>query len=689
MQYRFPLFAFAHVVATVLTLVLAVVVYTRRVNHGYRYFSALLLILSFWSATTFMEVGALDVTGKRFWSQWQYLAIVSLAPVWLLFAASLNHKNKFLSSPWRHLLWAIPMLTLLAAFTDQYYGLLWGEITIPASSHHHIAVYGRGPVFFVHAIYSYILLLTGTVWMVQSFLHSPRKQKRQVTIILVLLAVGWLANLIQILGLSPLAGLDLTSLSFTFIALALFWFISRHQLFDLVPVARDKVIDNLTHGVIVINDEDVIVDINPSALDIIGYQGPTPLGISVWAMLAEYADLFQPFRNQTELQKELELPTQPPRFLDVQLSTLKEDNDNNTESHAGHIITIRDITRRKNLEKVQEDQRHLAEALADSAAVINSTLELDEVLDRILENVGEVVPHDAADISLLDEHGNLRFARTHGYDRYSAQGQNTNLKFQLHDIPNMKRMAETGQPCIISNTLMDPDWITDLHDDFWIRSYIGAPIISKGKLLGFLSLGAEQPDFFQTSQIDRLRAFANQAAIAIENAQMYAEMQHLAITDSLSGLYNRRYFFPYMKNEMERARRYHNPLSLIMMDIDHFKEVNDRHGHEAGDRVVKLIAATCLGELRKADVLCRFGGEEFLILLPETPKKEARRVARRICTAVAQAKLPIDGGEIHVTVSLGVVELDDSHNDINALIKAADLALYQAKEAGRNRVVVA
>ena len=118
---------------------------------------------------------------------------------------------------------------------------------------------------------------------------------------------------------------------------------------------------------------------------------------------------------------------------------------------------------------------------------------------------------------------------------------------------------------------MDPKWVRSIPSTTWIKSYIGAPIISKGKLLGFINLDAETSNFFKEEHINRLQAFANQAAIAIQNAQLYTEMETLAITDSLTGIYNRRYFFEFAENEIEQSKRYGRNLSMIMMDIDHLK----------------------------------------------------------------------------------------------------------------------
>lgn len=127
---------------------------------------------------------------------------------------------------------------------------------------------------------------------------------------------------------------------------------------------------------------------------------------------------------------------------------------------------------------------------------------------------------------------------------------------------------------------------------------------------------------------------------------------------------------------------------MIMMDIDHFKKVNDRFGHQVGDRVLENVADICLSILRKADIMCRFGGEEFLILLPESTKEEAENAAKRMCMAVADSVVHSDSGDVKITLSIGVAELDKEHDTVDSLIFAADNALYQAKSAGRDCVRV-
>ena len=686
MHYDFPLWSYLCLSAAAILAVTAVIVYGRRANQGNRLFALILVAVSIWSFTAAFETGATEVSGKLFWSKWQYIGVVSVPPLWLYFAAEFSGRDKFQKNPFHHLVWVIPGITLALAFTNENHRLIWEEIRILPESVDHVAVYEHGLWWNIHTIYSYFLLLLGNLWLVKRILHFPEKRRTQVVIVLSVIAVAWISNIIYVLGLSPVPGLDITPLSFTVIGIILAWFILiTNRLFDLVPVARSKLVENLADGMIVIGPNDVVIDYNAAALEITGYQGPSPLGQPVWKMFEPYLDVIEPLRNQSELYTELKIPCDPPKYLDVKANPVYDETKG---PPIGQVIIIRDVTERKQIELVEEDQRRLAEALADTAKALDSTLELEEVLEQILENVGKVVPHDAADISLVDEQGNMRFVKTRGHDKYGTAEEVLSIRANINDIPNMRHMAKTGRPIINPDTFNDPEWIRDIPGAYWIRSYIGAPIISQGKLLGFINVDAQVPNFFREEHLDRLQAFADQAAIAIRNAQMYEEIQSLAITDCLTGLYNRRYFFEFSENELARSKRYGKKLSLAMMDIDHFKRVNDQFGHQTGDRVLKMISDISLKNLRKVDVMCRFGGEEFVILLPETSGVEAYLAAERIRREIDGASLETEKGEVSVTVSIGVADLGEEIQTLDELISKADQAMYQAKDQGRNRVCI-
>jgi diguanylate cyclase (GGDEF)-like protein/PAS domain S-box-containing protein len=172
-----------------------------------------------------------------------------------------------------------------------------------------------------------------------------------------------------------------------------------------------------------------------------------------------------------------------------------------------------------------------------------------------------------------------------------------------------------------------------------------------------------------------------------ERKLMEAKLEHLAIHDPLTGLYNRGELERRLQDEMQRAERYHRPLSLFMLDIDWFKHINDSYGHMAGDEVLRSLAELLMVEVRTQDYVSRYGGEEFVIILPETTPDEAVELANRLCEEVAGCRFCINGyRELTVTVSIGVAGYPAHGECLESLLEAADQAMYKAKDAGRNQV---
>jgi len=199
------------------------------------------------------------------------------------------------------------------------------------------------------------------------------------------------------------------------------------------------------------------------------------------------------------------------------------------------------------------------------------------------------------------------------------------------------------------------------------------------------------------TMVNALRlSFENAALVADleknigEQRQLEARLRHLAITDPLTGCTNRRHFLERVQEEKGRFHRHKQRFSLILMDLDHFKAVNDTHGHPAGDRVLKEVVEVCQKQLREIDIIGRIGGEEFGVLLVGTPVEEAVAVAERMRGAVESLPIPIDDSEntVHVTASFGVSEILDDDQSLDPLFQRVDVAVYRAKDAGRNRVAV-
>lgn len=173
-----------------------------------------------------------------------------------------------------------------------------------------------------------------------------------------------------------------------------------------------------------------------------------------------------------------------------------------------------------------------------------------------------------------------------------------------------------------------------------------------------------------------------------EHKVLQEKLQEQANTDSLTGCHNRRCFLEEFGQEFLRTRRYGGDLSVLMLDLDHFKAINDQYGHQAGDRVLKSFVQVCRTHMREVDVMGRLGGEEFAILLPETDIEQAFEIAERLYKAVAEQEIVLESSDpIHVTTSIGIASVAESDPNIEAIINRADVALYKAKEAGRNRVL--
>jgi diguanylate cyclase (GGDEF)-like protein len=211
------------------------------------------------------------------------------------------------------------------------------------------------------------------------------------------------------------------------------------------------------------------------------------------------------------------------------------------------------------------------------------------------------------------------------------------------------------------------------------------PLVFEENLLGIFWVWGEG---IAKTDLPIMSIFAKQIGISMERARLFQEVQSLALTDPLTGLHNRRSFFQLGRVEFSRAYRMDRPLSCMMLDLDYFKQINDNYGHLLGDQILQEFAKRCKNSVREMDLVGRYGGEELIILLPETDLTTALQVAERMCTSIAKAPMKVSGQEINVTVSIGVAAKNENSVDLETLIARADQAMYIAKHQGRNRVSV-
>jgi diguanylate cyclase (GGDEF)-like protein len=321
-------------------------------------------------------------------------------------------------------------------------------------------------------------------------------------------------------------------------------------------------------------------------------------------------------------------------------------------------------------------------ALNQVAVVITASLSKEEVLERILRHGMSLSKANAACVALYSQSGG-RFSewKTMGLSDNFVK----NIEFKSGGLAD--ETFSSGN-LIVSNDLPDSRHkLSQLARDEGIRSLICLPLISHTNPLGVIYFYWNDRETFLPDEIDTLTTFAHLAAGAIENSRLYAWMSEQAARDMLTNLFNRRTFEQRLNDETLRATRYGKPFSLLMLDIDRFKDINDTHGHPVGDTVLRILAGILRNEVRDIDTVARYGGEEFVIILPETEGMEAGLLAERIRMEVAERSFRIrEGLEVPVTISVGVACFPRCADSAQLLVERADQALYVAKQSGRNRV---
>jgi diguanylate cyclase (GGDEF)-like protein len=310
-----------------------------------------------------------------------------------------------------------------------------------------------------------------------------------------------------------------------------------------------------------------------------------------------------------------------------------------------------------------------------------SSLDQDEVFARITTMLKDIVDYDAMDIRLLDE-------ETRELVCISSRDANAE---QLEDFRISVDEGLSGwvvrhnQAQLVNDMVHDPRvaQVPGTEEEEPQASII-VPLNVRGKVTGVVCLDRMNGRTFDERELEPARLCANLAAIAIHNARTYEEMERQAISDGLTGIHNYRHFHESLKAEVRRAGRYGECFCLLMMDLDHFKAVNDTIGHQKGDDVLRAVAGVLRSCSRESDYLARYGGEEFAMILPRTTLDEAQTLAERIRVSVSA----LDPGhpDLHVTVSIGVAAFPESAEDSDGVIGAADSALLRAKAQGRNRV---
>lgn len=354
-------------------------------------------------------------------------------------------------------------------------------------------------------------------------------------------------------------------------------------------------------------------------------------------------------------------------------------------------VILLDITQQKNIEQsLRESEAKLAQrvhelnALHEATGSLLSILDTDKLLAQMLDSVLKAIPTAKIGVIYLTPTGS-RPVRLSAF-ALSLNGKQESIKFAGRSR-YVSKVLSTKQPLLLHEIKTQlgekrPNQSMGLK----ARSALMVPLITENQTYGVISLESPETGAFSEAEMDLLESFAATATAALRNASLHEQLQETAITDFLTKVYNRQGFFKIGQHEFQRFLRSDRPLSLILLDIDEFKAINDTFGHPAGDQVLISLGQVLASQLRKADVLARHGGDEFIVLLPETDMVTALRIAERLNRAVEEVPIQIGDQWIQITISQGVSQATKAMQDLNKLIKQADDALYVAKAAGRNRI---
>jgi diguanylate cyclase (GGDEF)-like protein/PAS domain S-box-containing protein len=485
-----------------------------------------------WGVTYTLVWDVVPFELKVFWLKLMYLGVVMVPTLFLVFTLQITHHEHWLTF-WNMVLLSVqPILTLFIVWVMPQF--IFASIELATKNGFAILHVHRGVWFGVNAYYSYTVILSAFYILWSSSRHAKSFFRRQYLLILLGSIIPFVLSVYTQTKFVALSDLDLAPISFGISGIVYVYVIFRHQFMDLIPVARGRLIENMSDGVLVIDELGRIIDINPSMQEFLEDEPDFYIGKNISEALTVWNENADKLIGEMETQTELKFSSDPSRYLDVRVTPLHDD-DNVVN---GRLIVFRDITSRKEVEK------------------------------------------------------DLRYAM----DRMQTQ--------------------------------------------------------------------------------------------LIEIGILQSQLREQAIRDALTNLFNRRYLDETLERELARAARELYPLCIVMIDIDHFKDVNDTYGHEAGDLVLRELAEKVTQQSRQGDFVCRYGGEEFVLVMPNIDIDVAHERAVGLNKMIASLKVPYGTFTLTATVSMGLAWYPTHGDTKETLLRASDRALYAAKSAGRNCVSV-
>ncbi len=623
----------------------------RQERSGY-YFSLFTASLAFWGVMVTLGYAAKPLSLKIFFAvldAWGYRTAEAFL---LLFALCFAGYEHIAEKKWMKAIAVLHVLShALLASTNQWHGLIWKDF-IPQANN--VVLFVHGPAFALTVITGYShALICMTLFVIASF-RGSNIIKRQARLLITAFLIHIFLNVAYNIDLFDVPGVDWTSSTSAFTNVFVLWALSGQKLLDIVPIARNKLINNLSDGLIALDMKNRIIDINHSAAEILGSTENALLGKKLGDVFPRSgAELVE--APEKEVKFELNIDDQ--RYYDALLSPV---HDEWPKGQIGRMIILRDITERKQTE-LRLLQLHKAVEQSPVSVLITN----------LQGNIEYVNPH---------------FTKLTGYGLDEVIGKNPRMvqsgNTSLEAYEEMWNTVRSGK------VWRGEVWNKKKNGDPYCEVEIIAPVIDNdGTIVNYIAI-KEDVTAQKESEVKLREAYDKLEEQMSEIQALQSDLREQAIRDPLTKLHNRHYLKETLNRELSRAMRERYPVSFLLLDIDHFKHVNDTYGHAAGDFVLRDLADHLAEFTRTGDIVCRYGGEEFLVAFPNTKEQDAFLIADRLRVSIQNAPIYVDRHVISITVSAGISEFP-THGQYEALIlESADKALYHAKYNGRNQVVL-
>jgi len=527
MNWQYVFVTLSLFTAALISTGLALFAWLRRVAAWSRPFAILMLAIAQWSLGYAMELGATEVDVKLFWAQIQYVGIVVAPVAWFLFVVRYIGRERWLQRRYVSVLSLIPLATLILVMTNETHGLIWQEVALDRNWPFIVLNLTYGPWFWLFVGYAYLLTLGGTVFLYRAlrrqFAQEGAPDGWALYVIMLSPLLPLAGNALYLLGFSPLRQIDFTPLAFAFSAMIISWAILRHHLFDLVPVARQTVLDSMSDGVLVINIQERIVDINPAGQRILGRSADQLVGFLLPEALPAWAEQWQTVKEEGAVDTEVSIEHDSTlRYYNLRISSLYS-----SEQHVGgHLMVLRDITERKEAEAQSAARQRL---FANLVAIARATAEgpsLQATLQNALDVATGLTDAEYGSLFLLDSDGRV----TNSILARGTMGPGSQRKIvgQVMDQGLAGWVVRHRQAALVRDTWEDERWITLPDQPYAARSVLVVPITSGPAVPAVMTLQHSEPQHFDEEDAELMRAASDQMALALRNAQIYETQRRLA-----------------------------------------------------------------------------------------------------------------------------------------------------------------